>query len=1040
MRIKLLFFIASCFLFQTAFSQTLIRGKVISDEDQLPVIGASVVVKGTTIGSITNYDGDFSLEVPEEHKLLVISYVGMLTQEALAKNGMRVVLKPDVQNIDEVIVVAYGTTKRSSFTGSAANIGKDKIQKLQVSEISKALEGAIPGVQIASSSGQPGSSASIRIRGVGSISASSSPLIVLDGVPYEGSLNSIPSQDIESMSVLKDAAANSLYGARGANGVIMITTKKGVGGKLEINFENRTGFNYKGLGTYDRIESSKEYYELFWESLRNQQVFQAKKDYVTAGQYASQNLVPVLGGYNSFNVSDTELVDPITGLLNPSAQLLYQDDWYDEAFGLGFRQENNFSLSGGTDKATYYFSLGFLKDDSYTDNSDLTRYSARARIDQQITDWWRMGLNLSAISTKSNVPSVGTTALNSIFYTGLLAAPILPVYRRDKNGNYLRDSNGNKLYDYGVTEGHSRPFAANSNPIAEQAKNIRESKRDVLNGKLYLELQLYKGLRFTSNLSIDNFNANSIDFQTPTGGMALSVNGRSTKTFTRLTSVNFNQLINYNYNWGKHEIEALLGHETKSDKGSSLSASKTNFYLPSNPELDNAVITEGATSYTDSYSLEGYFSQVKYNWADKYYLSGSYRLDGSSRFHPDARWGSFWSVGSSWRITQEPFMQSLSFINDLKLKASFGTQGNDNLGNLLPYMNQSAVVASSDGSPATITIFRGNPDITWEKSNNFNVGVEFQLWNRLSGSIEYFYKQTWDLLYAKPLPPSQGSPSTIWRNTMKMYNSGIEVDLSYNLFKRNDFQWNVNLNLTHYKNELQELPSDFSSTGSWINGSKLFRKGASIYNWYGYKYAGVNPENGAALYYADVLDEQNHKIGVTTVENPEEATQYEFDKESIPDVYGGFGTMLQYKGFDLSLSFAYQIGGWVMDSQYQSMMNPGDAGVNWHKDIYKRWTVSNRNTNIPRLEEGYKEGNAESDRFLEKASYLNLRNVTIGYTLQVQRLKDWGIDQIRFYVVGDNLFLLSARKGFDPRQSFGGNTGYSYDAMSTCSFGFNINF
>lgn len=1040
MKRKLLFFITGFLIIQHVWAQTSITGKVISAEDKEPVIGASVVVKGTSTGVITDYDGVFTLSIPDNNRMLVISYIGMQTQEVTAKPGLTVVMQTATQDIDEVIVVAYGTSKKSSFTGSAANLGKEKIEKMQVSEVSKALEGAMAGVQIVSSSGQPGSSATIHVRGIGSLSASTEPLIVLDGVPYEGNLNTIPPQDIQSMSVLKDAAANSLYGARGANGVIMITTKKGESGKIHMTFENRTGFNYRGLGSYNMISSSKEYYELYWEAMRNQQVFSSQKDYVTAGKYASSELITTLGGYNSFNVAADQLVNPLTGQLNPDAQLLYQENWYDEAFGTGLRQENNFSLSGGSGKTNYYFSLGYLYDDSYTEKSNLKRYSTRLKLDQEVTNWLKIGVNLAALTTASNIPAVSGSATNSIFYTGLMAAPIFPVYRRDENGNYVLGLNGKRQYDYGVTEGRNRPFAANANPIAEQANNIREATRDVVSGKMYVNINLYKGLRFTTNLSVDNFNASSTNFQTPVGGAALSVNGRSSKNANRSMSVNFNQLLNYTQQWGEHEVEALLGHESKKDYNSYLSASKTNFYLPTNPELDNGTIMESISSSKDTYALEGYFMQLKYNLADKYYFSTSYRLDGSSHFHPDVRWGNFWSLGASWRINQEAFMQDLEFINDLKLKASFGTQGNDNLGNMLPYMNQANVTVGAEGDAATTKTFRGNPDITWEKSNNFNIGTEFRLWNRLSGGIEYFYKQTWDLLYARPLPPSNGSPSFIWENTMKMYNSGIEAEFNYDIFMQRDFRWSVGLNMTHYKNVLKELPSNYSERGYWVNGSKKLRKGVSIYNWYGYKYAGVDPENGAPLYYADVLDANGKVTGRTTVSDTNQATQYEYGKTSIPDLYGGINTNLQYKNFDLSIALAYQIGGWAEDSQYKSMMGGGNAGTNWHKDIYNRWTPSNRNTDVPRLQEGLLDINASSDRFLEKASYLSLRNVTLGYTLRNRLFERAGIERVRFYLVGDNLFLLSARKGFDPRQSFSGATGYSYDAMSTCSFGFNVNF
>lgn len=1023
----------------TMMAQTQVSGRVLSADDGEPIIGATVMVKGSTIGTVTDFDGDFALSVPPEYRILVVSYVGMLSEEIAVASRVNVRLRSASEEIDEVIVVAYGTAKKSSFTGSAGNLSADKISKLQVSEVSKALEGAMAGVQVTSSSGQPGSSATIRVRGIGSLSASSSPLIVVDGVPYEGALNTINPQDIESMSVLKDAASNSLYGARGANGVIMITTRKGKSGKVSLSLDNRTGFNVRGVRGYDVLDSSAEYYELYWEAMRNQQYFGAGNTAYNAGQYASANLVSQLGGYNSFDVANGALIDPLTGRINSSAQLRYQDNWFDEAFSAGLRQENNLSISAGTDNLSAYTSLGFLTEDSYTAQSNLTRYSARTKIDYTITDWLKTGVNLAASTLTTNAPNVGGSNSSSIFYFGQQVAPIYPIYRRNADGSHMTGANGQALYDYGTSDFLKRPFGANSNPIDQQANNIRESKRDVINAKVYAQINFLKDFVFTVNLSADNFNTSTVDFQTPIGGDALNVNGRSSKSSNRTFAFNANQLLNWSRTFNeKHSVEVLLGHESKSDVISTLSATKENFFIPTNPELDNgAVLTDGSSS-KQTYALEGYFSQAKYSFNDKYYFSASYRLDGSSKFHPSSRWGSFWSVGGAWRMTQENFLADASAINDLKFKTSFGTQGNDNVPNATPYQDQ-YVVVPQDGQIGLVYVFRGNPNLTWEKSNNFNIGFDFRMWNRFSGSVEYFYKKTWDLLYAKPLPPSQGTPSSIWENTMKMRNSGVEAEFSYDIITRSKVRWNVGLNVTHYNNKLIELPSDRPQTG-WVNGEYLMRKGASIYNWYGFKFAGVNPENGESLFWANVTDEQGNVVGQKKVNNSNDADRYEYGKSSIPALYGGFNSNLQYRQFDLNLSFSYQVGGWAMDSQYSGLMSGGTAGNNWSKDIYNRWTPENRNTNIPRLHEGLLDANTSSDRFLTSASHLSLRNVTIGYTLPKRVLASSGIQGVRFYLVGDNLFLLSARKGFDPRQSFSGSTGPSYSAMTTYSLGFNVSF
>ena len=910
---------------------------------------------------------------------------------------------------------------------------------MQTSNVSKSLEGAMAGVQISQSSGQPGSSGSIFIRGIGSISAGREALIVVDGVPYEGSLNQIAPSDIESMTVLKDAAANSLYGARGANGVVLITTKKGKSGKTKVTFENRTGVNMRGIPSYDILTDPGEYYELYWEAMRNNMHFNQGMPYAAAGVYASQNLVSELGGYNNYNVAAAELVNPVTGRLNPNARLMYHDDWLEEAFRPAMRQENVLSLSGGTDKTTYYASVGYLYDNSYTVNSNMNRINARVKVDQEVNSWFKAGFNMAYSNVKTNSPDVGDTNYSSIFYFGQSVAPIYPVYMYDTEGNKIYDAQGNARYDYG-TEMGKRPIGANAHPIDQQLNNIYKGTVDVVNAKAYAEFSFLKDFKLTVNASIDNFNTRTISFQTPIGGDALNVNGRSTAEMSRYFVINANQLLNWSHTYNQvHNVQVLLGHETKNDRSESVWARKENFLVPDNPELDNAAKLSDASSSAAEYALEGYFGQVQYNYDEKYYISGSYRRDASSRFHPDNRWGSFWSVGGSWRMNKESFMADQTWIDDLKIKASFGTQGNDNLPNNQPYKDQYQVV-SNDGAIGIQYVFRGNKDITWEKSNNFNAGVEFKFWNKLSGTIEYFNKTTWDLLYYKPLPPSQGVPSGIYENTMRMRNQGVEIELSYDIFNRNNFKWNVALNATHYKNELLELPEDRPQDG-WATGNYFRKVGAPLYNYYDYMFAGVDPENGDALYWADETDENGNVIGRKTVNSTSLATRYELGKSPIPDLYGGFSTAIEAYGFDLNASFAYQIGGWVYDSMYSGFMSSGSAGTNWHKDIFNRWTPENRYTDVPRLQTNSLDQGCSGDRSLTKASYLSLRSMTIGYTFPKRWMSKANIENLRVYVVGDNLFLWSARRGFDPRQSImEGTTGYNYSAMRTVSLGINLEF
>ena len=611
-----------------------VTGTVTSEEDGLPVVGASVVVKGTQQGVVTDLDGKFILEnLPSSVKTLMISFIGMKTVEVEIKPVLSVVLRADTEVLDEVMVVAYGTAKKSSFTGAAATVKGEKIQKMQVSNVSKALEGAIAGVQTASSSGTPGSSSSIIIRGLGSISSSQSPLIVVDGVPYEGSLNSISTQDIESLTVLKDAAANSMYGARGSNGVIIVTTKGSKSGKAKINFEARYGFNARGVGNYDIFteDEAGAYYEMMYESVRNSLV--PEMGYAAASEYAAKNLVSGYLKYNKFKgVADDALIDPLTGKLNPAAtQYKWTDDWQNDPFDNGTRQEYNINISGGNDKTQAYASLGYLKDEGYMVGSGFDRVSARVKVDQNIGKHFRIGGNIAYANTK--MTEFGDTGSNysNIFMFSQNIAPIYPIYMYDESGALMYDEKGNVLYDF------NSPYAAPQNPLAVARENINEVLRDNLSSRGYFEAKFLNDFKFTMNVAYDVFNTNQTNFATPIGGDAENVGGRGYKYSTRYGALNVNQLLNWSHDFGEHNVSILLGHETKNDQYKYMYGHMTNFADPSNPEFSNAAQYQGLSSYTQEYALEGYFVKGEYNYADRYYLTGSYRRDGSSRFHKDNR-------------------------------------------------------------------------------------------------------------------------------------------------------------------------------------------------------------------------------------------------------------------------------------------------------------------------------------------------------------------------------------------------------------------
>ena len=1045
---KILSFLA-CMLMTTsmALAQKQITGTVVDAESGEALIGVAVRVPDTTTGVVTDVDGKFSINLPAGAKNLSFRYMGMKPATLAARDGMKVLMETETKAMDEVLVVSYGTQKRSSFTGAASTIKSDKIEKLQVSNLSNAFEGQVAGVQSFSTSGTPGSGSTILVRGIGSISGSKTPLIVLDGVPYEGSLNSIPSQDVESITVLKDAAANSMYGARGANGVIMITTKGSRTGRAKVNFEARWGFNTRGVKNYDIISDAGEYYEMMYESYRNSLV--ESMGWAGASQYAAANLIGNVLKYNKFkDVADNALIDPATGHLNPLAKTYkWNDNWQKDPFSNSFRHEYNVNVSGGSDKTKAYLSLGYLGDNGYVVGSGFKRYNTRLKVDHQINKNIRIGGNVFYAHTDQrtfgragSTDDDGNYAQN-LFLTAQSLAPIYSIYLYDANGNPVLDENGNKVYDWGDLTG--RPANLNSNPIAQAELNKRQTERDNLTARGFFEWSFLKDFKLTVNVAYDLFNTYGSNYETPVGGDAMNVGGRGYKETERYAALNFNQLLDWNHKFGDHGVHILLGHETKKDNSQYLYGHMTNFADPNNPEFANATVYQDLTSYSSEYALEGYFAKGEYNYLDKYYFTSSIRRDGSSRFHKDHRWGTFWAIGAAWRLNEESWLKDVEWLDGLKLKASYGTQGNDVIGYYHNYTDLYRV-DRVDGDAALVKVNRGNPDLTWEKSKNFNVGFEASFWKRLNVNFDFFIKKTTDLLYASPLSPSEGSPSSIYRNEMDMKNTGIELEISGDIIRTKNVRWNAALNLTHYKNKLTKLPAskpaDLYPDG-YQAGNYWRKLGGSLYDWYMYEYAGVDPTNGLPQYNKYVTDDEGNET-VVKVNTITEATQRQTGKSAIPDLTGGFSTSLEAYGFDLSIQTAFQLGGYVFDRYYSTLMTSGGMGSNFHKDMFNRWTPSHTDTNIPRLfYRGSNEGiSGNSDYYLTKASYFSLRNITLGYTLPKRITGKWGVDVLRVYLTGDNIWLQSKRRGLDPRQNYTGSTAYVYSALSSYSLGVKVSF
>ncbi len=1035
-----------------------ISGKVVSEEDGQPIIGASILVKGTSKGTITDTKGAFTISVSDASGTLVVSYIGMKSVEVQPKNGLVVELKNSTADLGEVMVVAFGTTTKKTFTGSASVIKADDIAKRQSSNITNNLVGQVSGVQGMSSNGQPGSGSSIRIRGVGSFSASNAPLYVVDGVPYDTDISAVNNSDIESVTVLKDAASSALYGARGANGVIIITTKKGKTKEAKISVDAKWGSNSRAVPSYSVMTDPGMYYETFYRALYNSK---AASGSAAAHTYANKNLLDASQGglgYQVYTVPNGQRLIGTNFKLNPNATLGYSDgantyladNWYNELFKSdNLRQEYNFNISGANDGLTYFASIGSLDDTGIITNSNYSRLSTRANIDYQAKKWLKVGTNMSYIQSDSHSPSEQTTTNSSgnLFYLTSQIAPIYPLYIRDAKGNIMADSNGYTVYDYGDGKQSSakRPFMSQANPASTIALNQELYKTTYFIGKWYATADLYKGLKFTANLGLASANERYQYTQNPYYGQFASMGGITGVESSGFRSTNLQYLATYTNKFGLHNLDFLAGFESYNYSTTSLSGSKQKIFQSNVAEISNGILNPTSASSAQHYDTEGFLGQVKYDYNSKYFGSASFRRDASSCFAPENRWGNFWSVGGAWDVNQESFM-SLDAIDLLKLKASYGAQGNDKLYysgtttmNFYPYLDQYKVT-ESNGNFAVARSYKGNRDITWETSYNFNAGIDFSMFKkRFSGTVEAYSRETKNMLYYKPAPGSSGyTESPV--NVGSVRNSGIELDLHYDILKTRSLTWNVYANATTLSNKILSL--DASTGGEWIDGNYMYKEGKSMYNFYCRKYAGVDKSNGAALWYQDVTDAQGNVTGQTTTSSWSTATQYEIGN-MLPKVYGGFGTSLDFYGFDFSVAFAYQLGGQIYDNTYANLMHTGEsssAGQNWHTDILNAWTPENTNTNVPAVNSSDVDANNVSDRFLTSSDYISIQNINLGYSLPTKFLNKFKISKVRIYGVADNVALFSARKGLDPRQSYKSSSSATYTPIRSISGGLSITF
>lgn len=1014
-----------------SYAQQLTVSGVVTDEaTDEPMVGVTVICPRTQMGGVTDVDGKYTVKVTRGD-VLEFSYVGMKTESVtiVEQTRLDVAMVSDAVDVETVMVVAYGTAKKSSFTGSAEVVGSKQLESRPVSNITKALDGNVAGIQTTSGGGAPGSGAQILIRGIGSINASSTPLYVVDGAPYDGSINSISPDDIASVTVLKDASAAALYGSRAANGVIIVTTKRGSAGRTVINFKGSVGVMQRALPEYEQL-SQGQYMEANYDYVRNQLITDGM-DADAASQQALNTYMGNLGGekYNPFNIASNQLIDPATGKLVEGAESRWNDNWLDAAMrDVAIRQDYQLSARGGNDLLQYFASMGYTNEDGIAINTGFERLSTRVSLTSQVKPWINMGLSAAySMVNSNNIPSTGYSQDN-IWYAGRMIAPIYPLYERDDQGALVY-KDGQPVYDFGVT----RPNQKNFNSVALLRDDQTYGKSDNLNIRASLELgdknmnvKFLRDLRFKMTYSMDYTNSQDHQFYNPFTGNAVTTAGKMYKTQRRMSSYTLNEMLSYNKSIKGHTVDVMVGHEFYEMADANLSAARTGFLYNGANNLGEGSTIVDANSSSNLFRLDAFLSRVNYNYKDRYFFEGSYRIDGSSRFYSDNRWGHFWSIGGSWRISEENFMRaSRRWLDNLSLKASYGVQGNDGVGTYYAWQQTYKYGFANGSYPGVYMSQLENKNLKWEMNKAFNVGIDARfLKGRLGASIEYYHRNTDDLLLYRPLPLSSGFDG-IYENVGNMANDGVEITINATPVVARDFRWQTMLIIGHMSNKVLKLSDGQDRI---ITGNQVIQVGSPIYSFYLSRSLGVDPNTGDEIFAA--------AGGGTTTDGA--LAEREIMGSRIPDVSGSFNNIFSYKGLELAINISYSVGGSVLDNNYISMMSTDKFGSSWHKDMERRWRKPGDVTDVPRLESGMTM--VASDRYLKDASYLSLRNVTLGYTFNFKNRRQVGISALRLYLSGDNLATLSALKGMDPQASFVGSTSFAYAPVSTISFGVDLTF
>jgi len=1097
MRKLFLFFVMIMVCSVGAYAQTVTyHGTVQDAANNEPLIGATVMPIGGGQGVATDLDGKFTLIVPSSVLKVKVSYVGYNSQEIRLTDKMIVRLSNTTQNLDDLVVVAYGTANKESLTGSVAVVGAREIEDRPVTSVTAALEGNAPGVQVNNSTGTPGSDPEIRIRGFNSINGNNKPLYVVDGVPFEGDINDLNPQDIESMSVLKDAASSALYGNRGANGVVLINTKRAkTVGKVDVNLQVRQGFYDRALPFYDKL-GVQDWMQAQFDAHVNGDLRTYDLQYPEYGITKADVISDLAGGSimsdylvsNIFGIDNDKLFDPVTGKYCGAAPLSgYKDDldWWNAIARTGYRQEYNMNASGATEKFNVFASIGYLKENGYTIGTDFDRFNARMNVNFTPVDYLKMGVNIAATQQESETGQADKRELDGInnpFNTEKYA-PIYPYYVHDKDGNVVMEDGSPVWNTAGYING--------SNVAWEQRLNHNNYSKTAIDGSAYVTAILPYGFEVTLRGQMWRNKYNTLEYSNNIVGSQAG-SGMIQKYYMDYRTHTFLQNISWSHEYGLNHVDAYLAHENYNYDMKWDWIQKSNQLLEGHLDLNNFTDLQYGVSGIEQRRLESYLARARYNYAQKYFGEVSVRRDGSSRFAKDYRWGTFWSVGASWIITKEKFMREASWVNYLKLRAAYGSVGNDASAPAYAYWTLYNWISWPGGPGSTLVPSSlGTENLKWEATKTLDVALEGSLFNdRLNFSVGYFDKRNTDLLFRLSLPGSSGtlgaSPDLdmsgnnpiVWKNVGAMKNYGWEIGIGVDIIRNKDLKWNFNADATFMTNKITKLPD-----GHDIPAQNLYI-GKSIYEHKYYHWAGVDQLTGQSMYeivpnspdlwvwnaekgvgeYDDAAFQQkiaNAKADKNAVFIEEDGKYYTSNTSyatrvlcgtSLPTVYGSFGTNLSWKGINLGLLFTYSLGGKTYDDNYASLMYSGTVGA-FHKDVLKSWTAAPEGmtaespnridpNGIPQLNTRYSQYNdaSNSDRWLTSNNYLTLKNINVSYDFPSKWVNALKMQNINLGMSIDNVFIATKRKGMNPQYSWEGEQGRYYVPARVVSFQLNVKF